>query len=74
MFDTAHLTAGPLQRARDAVVKFLGEKFRDGDLGGVVVDGKMANNRLTTDREELKKAAAGVKMPGESAQPAARAA
>jgi len=65
VFDTAHLTAGPLQRAREAVVKFIPEKFRDGDLGGIVVDGKMANNRLTTDREELKKAAAGVKMPGE---------
>jgi VWFA-related protein len=65
VFDTAHLTAGPLQRAREAVVKFIAEKFRDGDLGGVVVDGKIANNRLTTDREELKKAAAGVKMPGE---------
>lgn len=65
VFDTAHLTAGPLQRAREAVVKFIGEKFRDADLGGVVVDGKMANNRLTTDREELKKAAASVKVPGE---------
>jgi VWFA-related protein len=65
VFDTGHLTAGPLQRAREAVVKFIGEKFRDGDLGGVVVDGKMANNRLTSDREELRKAAAEVKMPGE---------
>jgi VWFA-related protein len=65
VFDTGHLTAGPLQRAREAVVTFVGEKFRDRDLGGVVVDGRMANNRLTSDREELKKAAAGVRMPGE---------
>jgi VWFA-related protein len=65
VFDTGHLTGGPLQRAREAVVKFIGEKFREEDLGGVVVDGKMANNRLTRDREELKKAAADVKMPGE---------
>jgi VWFA-related protein len=65
VFDTGHLTAGPLQRTREALVKFIGEKFHDGDLGGVVVDGKMANNRLTSDREELKKAAAAAKMPGE---------
>ena len=65
VFDTAHLTAGPLQRTREAVGKFLGEKFREGDLGGVVVDGRMANNRLTRDREELRKAVTGARMPGE---------
>jgi VWFA-related protein len=65
VFDTAHLTAGPLQRTREAVEKFLGEKFREGDLGGVVVDGKMANNRLTRDREELRKAVAAARIPGE---------
>jgi VWFA-related protein len=65
LFDTAHLTAGPLQRTREAVGTFLGEKFREGDLGGVVVDGKMANNRLTRDREELRKAVAAARIPGE---------
>src|SRR5205085_2255760 len=49
----------------DAVVKFIADKFRQGDIGGVVSDGRMANNRLTSDREELKSAAAAVKMPGE---------
>jgi VWFA-related protein len=39
--------------------------FSPGDLGGVVVDGRMANNRLTSDREELRRAAAEVKLPGD---------
>jgi VWFA-related protein len=65
VFDTAHLTPGPMQRARDAIVTFIDEKFREGDLGGIVVDGKMANNRLTADRASLKQAAAAVKIPGD---------
>ena len=65
VFDTYHLTAGGLARTRDAVVKFVADRFREGDLGGIVVDGKMVNNRLTSAREELKIAAASVKMPGE---------
>src|SRR5206468_2063699 len=65
LFDTEHLSPGGLTRSRDAVVKFIADKFRQGDIGGVVSDGRMANNRLTSDREELKSAAAAVKMPGE---------
>lgn len=64
VFDTPHMSPGGLQRTRDAVVKFIAERFRQGDIGGVVVDGKMANNRLTSDRDELRKAAANVKPPG----------
>jgi VWFA-related protein len=66
VFDTVHLSPGSLQRTRDAVVSFIDQKLHDGDLGGVVADGKMANNRLTTNREELRTAAAAVKMPGNS--------
>jgi VWFA-related protein len=65
VFDTYHLSPGGLTRTRDAVSKFIADKFQQGDLGGVVVDGLMVNNRLTSDREELKKAAASVKMSGE---------
>jgi VWFA-related protein len=65
VFDSYHLSPGGLTRTRDAVSKFIAEKFQQGDLGGVVVDGLMVNNRLTSDREELKKAAASVKMSGE---------
>src|SRR5262249_26655421 len=66
LFDTTHLSPGGLTRTRDAVVKFIAEKFREGDVGGVVADGKMANNRLTSVREELRAAAAAVRMPGDA--------
>ena len=65
VFDTYHLSPGGLNRTRDAVMKFLADRFHQGDIGGVVVDGQMINKRLTADREELKKAAASVKMSGE---------
>jgi VWFA-related protein len=65
VFDTYHLSPGGLNRTRDAVMKFLADRFHQGDIGGVIVDGQMLNNRLTADREELKKAAAAVKMSGE---------
>jgi len=64
VFDTNHLTPGPFGRAREAAAKFIAEKFREGDIGGVVVDGRMANNRLTSDRAELKAAVEGMKQPG----------
>lgn len=64
VFDTNHLTPGPFGRAREAAAKFIAEKFRDGDIGGVVVDGRMVNNRLTSDRAELKAAVEAMKMPG----------
>lgn len=62
--DTEHLSPGGLNRARDAIVKFIGDRFTSGDVGGVVFDGKMAGNRLTSDREALRAAAAAVKLPG----------
>ncbi len=65
VFDTEHLSPGGLNRSRDAIVKFIGDRFQKGDVGGVVFDGKMANNRLTSNHEELETAAAAVKMPGE---------
>jgi VWFA-related protein len=65
VFDTTHLSPGGLTRTRDAVVKFIADKFRQGDLGGIVADGRMANNRLTSDREELTQAAAAVKLTGD---------
>jgi VWFA-related protein len=63
VFDTGHLTPGGLERTRKAVAQFLADKFHDGDLGGIVADGKMANNRLTSVRAELIKAANDVKLP-----------
>jgi VWFA-related protein len=65
VFDTPHLSPVGLQRTREAVVKFLDERWRQGDIGGVVFDGKMANNRLTSDRAELRAAVQAVKQPGD---------
>jgi VWFA-related protein len=67
VFDTAHLTPAGLQRTRDAVATFLDGRWREGDIGGVVSDGKMANNRLTSVRDELRAAVKAIKLPGDLA-------
>ena len=62
VFDLNHLTPGAgFDRARAAVEAFLRDRFRDGDLGGVVAGTRMVNNRLTSVREELVAAARSVK-------------
>jgi VWFA-related protein len=53
-FDLNHLTPGAgFDRARKAVEEFIRERFKDGDLAGVVAGTTMVNNRLTSVREEL---------------------
>ncbi|HEX5474077.1 MAG TPA: VWA domain-containing protein [Vicinamibacterales bacterium] len=64
VFDTPHLSAAGLHRTREALETFISSKFRQGDIGGVVAGGKMANNRLTSDQTELEKAVEDVKLPG----------
>ena len=62
VFDLNHLTpGGGFDRAREAVETFIRDRFREGDLGGVVAGSRMVNNRLTSVREELAAAARGVK-------------
>jgi VWFA-related protein len=57
VFDSDHLTASGFKRTRDAALQLFDKQFLDGiDMGGVVVDGRMVNNRLTSVREELVKA------------------
>ena len=53
VFDQEHLAFDAFKRVQRAATTFLEEHFRPGDVGGIVVNGAMANNRLTTDREEL---------------------
>lgn len=53
MFDDAHMQPGAFKRLKDAAVQFLQRNFGQGDVGGVVVGGAMAGNRLTTSRETL---------------------
>lgn len=62
VFDINHLTpGGGFERARQAVTTFLTERFRDGDVGGVMAGGRMVNNRLTSVRAELASAVASVR-------------
>jgi VWFA-related protein len=66
VFDTTHLTAAGLQRTQRATEEFLKTKFRNGDLAGVLFEGRMANNRLSTNRDELIKAVESMKLPGDA--------
>jgi VWFA-related protein len=52
-FDLQHLNPGGFERARTAVEGFIGQRFREGDLAGIVAADKMINNRLTSVRQEL---------------------
>jgi VWFA-related protein len=62
VFDLNHLTpGGGFDRARQAVEGFIRDRFKDGDLAGVVAGSRMVNNRLTSVREELVAAARSVK-------------
>jgi VWFA-related protein len=63
VFDTLHLSPGGLHNTQKAVEDFLRTKFRDGDLGGVIADGRMANNRMTSVRQELLKAVTDIRLP-----------
>ena len=61
-FDINHLTPGAnFGRARDAAAAFVRDRFRDGDMAGVIGGKGMVNGRLTSVREEIVKAIEGVK-------------
>jgi VWFA-related protein len=60
-FDTENIGLGAAQRVRAAAESFLERHFRPGDIGGLVAWGRMANNRLTTDRAELLAAVRGMR-------------
>nr|MDQ3070638.1 VWA domain-containing protein [Acidobacteriota bacterium] len=66
-FDINHLTPGSgFERAREALGAFVRDRFREGDLAGVI-DGKgMVNGRLTTVRAELVSSIASVKASGDA--------
>ena len=67
VFDLNHLTPGAgFDRARAAVEHYVRDRFRDGDLAGVVAGSRMVNNRLTSVREELIAAVASVKPLADS--------
>ncbi len=66
VFDLNHLTPGNgFDRARKAVEDFIAERWKEGDLAGVVAGSKMVNNRLTSVRRELADAVKSVKPRAE---------
>jgi VWFA-related protein len=52
-FDDDQLTPAGFKRVQSAALALFAKQFQEGDAGGVVRNGQMANNRLTTSREEL---------------------
>jgi len=53
IFDDQHLSPGGFKRTQVAAETLFSKHFHSGDIGGVLVRGRIANDRLTTDREEL---------------------
>jgi VWFA-related protein len=56
VFDDAHMSLAGFKRTQAAALTLFQSQLRDGDIGGVVSNGRMANGRLTSDRAELIKA------------------
>jgi VWFA-related protein len=66
-FDLNHLTpGGGFDRARKAVEDFIRDRFKDGDLAGILAGDKMVNNRLTSVKQELLDAVKQVKPRSDS--------
>jgi VWFA-related protein len=63
VFDDAHLSAAGFKRTQAAAQTLFQSQLGDGDIAGVVSNGRMANGRLTSNRAELIKAAKDAK-PG----------
>src|SRR4051812_31028086 len=49
VFDDAHLTPAAFKRTQAAALTLFEKQLRDGDIGGVVANGRVANGRLTSD-------------------------
>ena len=64
VFDDEHLTTAGFRRAQAAAETLFSDEFHASDIGGVISAGRMANNRLTSDREELLRAVRNAKPRG----------
>jgi VWFA-related protein len=68
-FDLNHLTpGGGFDRARKAVEDYIGQRFKPGDIAGILAGDKMVNNRLTSVRQELLDAVKQVKPRGDASR------
>src|SRR5262249_25921174 len=56
VFDDEHLTPSGFKRTQAAALTLFSQQFKPGDIGGVLARGRMAHDRLTSDRDELLKA------------------
>ena len=59
VFDDAHMTVNGFKKTQSAALNMFTKQFRAGDFGGVVANGRIVNNRITSDRDELIKAVKG---------------
>ena len=50
--DQRHMSLNGFVRARSAITSFLAERFRDGDLAGIVFNDRMIDDRISSTREE----------------------
>jgi VWFA-related protein len=66
VFDDEHLQPGSFKNVQKAAEDFLQAHFTGNAIGGVVANGRMAGNRLTSDRNELLKAIQGLKPRNEA--------
>ncbi|HEV2984672.1 MAG TPA: VWA domain-containing protein, partial [Vicinamibacterales bacterium] len=55
-FDNRHLTPGGFKRVQAAALTLFSKELRAGDIGAIVSEGHLANDRFTTNREELVRA------------------
>jgi VWFA-related protein len=60
-FDDEHLTPAGFKKVQAAALTLFSKELEDGDIGGVVQNGRMAGGHLTSARAELMKAVADAK-------------
>jgi hypothetical protein len=53
VFDDAHLTTSGFKKTHAAALNLFTKQFRAGDFGGVIANGHIVNNRVSSDRDEL---------------------
>lgn len=74
VFDRKHLRPGGYRRAKVALDAFMKERFRPGDLAGIVANEKMVDNRITSVRAEFLSTLTKIRVPGDAAEREADAA
>lgn len=66
IFDHRHLRPNGFHRAKGGVGAFMADRFRAGDLAGVIMNDKMVNNRISSVRSEFLDALQQVTAPADA--------